>query len=107
MVDGYRLGAWVNTQRNRQADGTLEVDRKRRLEDVLSWTWDVRGAKWEEGFNRLLRYVEQNGNARVPTSYIFDDYRLGKWVAKQRVNFANGTLDADRERRLRDLNGWT
>jgi superfamily II DNA or RNA helicase len=107
MVDGYRLGAWVNTQRNRQANGSLEVDRKRRLDDVPGWTWDVRAAAWEEGYNRLLRYVEENGNARVPTSYIVDEYRLGKWIAKQRANFTNGTLDADRERRLRQLHGWT
>jgi Helicase associated domain len=106
-VDGYRLGKWVAKQRANFANGTLEVDRKRRLDDVPGWTWDVRAAAWEEGYNRLLRYIEENGNARVPTSYMLDHYRLGKWVAKQRANFANGTLDADRERRLRDLNGWT
>ena len=106
-VDGYKLGKWVNTQRNREVRGVLEVDRRRRLDEVPGWTWDVRAAKWEEGFSRLLRYVKQNGDARVPTSYIVDGYRLGKWVAKQRVNFTNGTLEPDRERRLRQLRGWT
>ncbi|MGO9101425.1 MAG: helicase associated domain-containing protein, partial [Mycobacterium sp.] len=62
---------------------------------------------WEEGFSRLQDYVKQNGHARIPVSYTVNDYRLGRWVNKQRTRHAKGALDADRERRLQALPGWT
>ena len=104
--DGYRLGPWINTQRNNHANGTLDADRERRLEELPGWTWDVRADQWEEGFRRLLDYVERNGDARVPGSYMVDSYRLGMWVANQRATLAKGTLDAERIRRLEAVPGW-
>lgn len=62
---------------------------------------------WEEDFRRLLDYVERHGDARVPQSYTVDGYKLGVWVMQQHVDHAKGTLDADRERRLQDVPGWT
>jgi superfamily II DNA or RNA helicase len=106
-VDGYPLGAWVHAQSNRHAKGTLEADRERRLLDLPGWTWDRFADMWEEGFKRLLEYVARHGDARVPTAYAVDGYRLGSWVGTQRGSHANGALDADRERRLLDLPGWT
>jgi superfamily II DNA or RNA helicase len=108
-IDGYRLGKWVGKQRNRHTEGTLDPDRERRLQDLPGWTWDARDYidRWEDGFNRLLHYVELNGDARIPSSYTVDDYRLGRWVIKQRANHAKGTLDVERQRRLQDLPGWT
>ncbi len=107
-VSGYRLGGWVGEQRTMHTKGTLDADRERRLQDLTGWTWDARADQWEEGFIRLMDYVEQNGDARVPQSYIDDDgYRLGGWVGEQRTMHTKGTLDADRERRLQDLPGWT
>ena len=106
-VDGYRLGEWVNTQRSKHAKGTLDADRQRRLQELPGWTWDPLADKWEEGFSRLLDYVERHGDARVPQSYTVDGYKLGEWVMTQRASHAKGTLDADRQRRLEDLPGWT
>ena len=106
-VDGYQLGWWVKTQRNRQAAGTLDADRQHRLQELLGWTWDPRSDRWEEGFSRLLDYVEHHGHARVPQSYTIDGYNLGTWVQIQRGEFGKGLLDSDRQRRLRELPGWT
>jgi Helicase associated domain len=105
-VDGYRLGHWVNNQRHKRTIGTLDADRQRRLEDVPGWTWDPFADQWEEGFSRLLDYVKRNGNARVPTSYTIEGYKLGVWVQTQRRKHSKGTLDADRIRRLEELPGW-
>ncbi|WP_132471894.1 DEAD/DEAH box helicase [Rhodococcus sp. SMB37] len=105
-IDGYQLSAWVGTQRASHAKGTLDADRKRRLEELPGWTWDTRADLWEEGFRRLLHYVNTHKNAGVPQSFKVDGYRLGSWVATQRTNRAKGTLDADRERRLQELPGW-
>ncbi|MGO9284824.1 MAG: Helicase associated domain protein [Mycobacterium sp.] len=106
-VDGYRLGFWVNQQRNFHADGTLDADRECRLEELTGWTWDIHADQWEENFRRLQDYIELNGDARVPTSYTVDGYKLGQWVTNQRALHSRGVLDAERERRLGDLSGWT
>jgi hypothetical protein len=106
-VDGFKLGGWVTLQRQTYREGKLEADRQRRLEEVPGWTWDAVADKWEEGFARLVDYVEQNRHARVPKSYTVDGYNLGQWVANQRGFHDRGTLDADRERRLKELSGWT
>ncbi|WP_211282065.1 Helicase associated domain protein [Mycobacterium noviomagense] len=107
MVDGYKLGAWVNEQCTRHAKGILEADRERRLLELAGWTWDRHDDTWEKGYRRLLDYVERHGDARVPQLYTVDGYQLGAWATTQRVNRTKGTLDADRERRLQDLPGWT
>ena len=44
--------------------------------------------QWEEGFGRLLDYVERHGDARVPQSYTVDGYKLGQWVNAQRPEAA-------------------
>ena len=106
-LDGYKLGKWVNRQRNLHSEGTLEADRERRLQELPGWTWDPRADRWEAGFSRLQDYVERHGHARVPVSYTLDGYRLGGWVNMQRWNHAEGTLDGDRQQRLQHLPGWT
>jgi hypothetical protein len=56
----------------------------------------------------LMDHVEHHGDARVPQSYIaVDGYKPGLWVNTQRTKHAKGTLDAERERRLQALPGWT
>ena len=106
-VDGYRLGKWVQKQRNKQARGTLDADRQHRLEELPGWTWDPFADQWEEGFCRLLDYVKRHRDTRIPQSYTVDGYRLGAWISRQRGNYAKGTLDADRQHRLEELPGWT
>ncbi len=106
-VDGYPLGWWVNTQRNFRRKGTLDADRQRRLEDLPGWTWDILADQWEQGFSRLMHYVERHGHARVPQSCTVDGYPLGHWVSQQRVNHVKGTLDGGRQRQLQGLPGWT
>lgn len=105
-VDGYPLGEWVKVQRGSHAKGTLDGDREHRLESLRGWTWDPRSARWDEGFNRLLEYVDETGHARVPVSYKAGDYHLGAWVKTQRKQHARGDLDADRQCQLQNLPGW-
>jgi superfamily II DNA or RNA helicase len=106
-VEGYQLSAWIGTQRTNRGKGALDGDRERRLQELPGWTWDTRADRWEDGFRRLLDYVEAYGDARVLQSYVVDGYRLGSWVTTQRLNRSKGALDGDRERRLQELPGWT
>lgn len=106
-ADGYRLGGWVQNQRTKYREGTLDIDRQQRLQDLTGWRWDPFAEQWEQGFSRLIEYVKRHGDARVPYSCTVDGYRLGGWVYTQRAHHTEGTLDTDRERRLEELFGWT
>lgn len=106
IIDGYNLGAWVKKQRARFDRGLLEADRVRRLEELPGWSWDPFNDQWEEGFRRLVEYVEQHGDALVPTTYMLDGFNLASWVKVQRRKHAVGRLDAERQRRLEELPDW-
>jgi hypothetical protein len=105
--EGYKLGNWVGNQRSFHDRGTLDPDRQRRLEGVPGWTFDPFAASWEDGFRRLQDYVQRHRDALVPASHREGDHKLGQWVGWQRSEHAKGTLEADRERRLLELPGWT
>ncbi|MGN7780481.1 Helicase associated domain protein [Mycolicibacterium sp. 22603] len=107
VIDGYRLGSWVNSQRTRYMEGSLEQHRVQRLEEVPGWTWDARDETWEDGFLRLGNYVAAQGNSRVPTSFVDDEFKLGQWVSVQRVTFAKGSQPEDRKIKLEALPGWS
>ena len=49
-VDGCKLGGWVVTQRQSYVEGTLDTDRRRRLQELPGWTWHPKADMWEEGF---------------------------------------------------------
>ena len=105
---GHKLGAWVNEQRTRYMEGTLPAERMRRLADLDGWTWDARDAVWQEGCGLLEEYVEQTGNALVPSTYrTANGFKLGQWVSVQRTTYAKGIIAQERRERLEVLPGWT
>ena len=103
--NGIKLGTWVSNQRAIYGRGELDADRERRLRE-LGWTPEVWAAAWEEGYSHHKRFVEREGHARVLQTHKEDGYPLGSWINTQRTKYVKGGLDADRERRLREL-GWT
>ena len=102
--DGYRLGIWVGNQRHRTAN--MPAQRRKRLEELPGWTWDVLSDAWEGGYAQLKRYCEANGNCRVPRSFVTEDrYPLGQWVTEQRTRRAS--MPGERRTRLEDLYKWS
>ena len=102
--DGSRLAIWVGTQRNTRK--SLSEERKRKLEAIDGWTWDVLTENWEEGFQLLSEYCRNTGHAIVPTKYITPmGYNLGQWVTSQRIKIK--TISEDRRLRLEALPSWS
>jgi hypothetical protein len=106
LVDGNKLGHWVNNQRSAFDGGRLSLERQHRLQQLPGWSWDPFADDWAEGFERLLLYVERNGDARIPVSYKDRGYPLGYWAGRQRAKQAEGTLDLGRQHKLEKLTGW-
>ena len=86
--------------------GTLDAERRARLEALPGWTWDARASAWDDGFVHLQTFVDREGHARVPRYWREDGYRLGQWGG-ERWRHKRALLDKDRRRRLEALPGWT
>jgi hypothetical protein len=102
----FALDNWIKAQRRKRKRGVLSSERSAELEALPGWTWDVLEEQWEEGFRHLLRFVEREGTARVPQSDVERGFRLGSWVATQRLSYRQGRLAAERAGRLQSLPGW-
>ena len=98
--DGYSLGGWVNKQRH-SCDAP---ERRARLEALPGWSWNAQDAKFEKGFQYLLDYAAENGNAAPSTTFkTVGGYPLGSWVTTQRQD----CTDPERRARLEALPGWS
>jgi hypothetical protein len=107
VEDSFSVGSWVINQRASYGRGQLSKERANRLEALPRWTWDPYGDDWEKGFEALVRFTEREGHARVPKSYVENDFKLGQWVSGQRTVKNKGQLRKDREERLNAIPGWT
>ena len=71
-VDGVKLRIWSTNQRAKFDE--LSPDRQRRLKNLPGWDEYGHDAKWEAGFQRLLDYVNEHGDAKVERPYEIDGY---------------------------------
>ncbi len=65
-ADGFRLGNWVNNMRAFRRRGELPDQRAQRLEALPGWIWDPIEADWEDGYARLLRFIQARGSQPRP-----------------------------------------
>lgn len=106
VEDGLSLASWVIRHRQDHKAGALPPDRAACLERLPGWTWDVLASRWEEHFTALTAFVAREGHARVPSSHLEGDMRLGGWVITQRQQRRTGALSDMRAERLAELPGW-
>ena len=99
---GYKLGSWVNTQR--QNKNILTEERLDKL-NSLSFKWNPFDAKWNKGFECLLDYHAKQKHTLVSANEKFKGYNLGKWVGDQRTK--KDTLSEEKRNKLNSLGfGW-
>ena len=86
-----------------------------RLEALPGWVWDSipdkrkerNHAAWEKAYAKVIRFVKENGHARVPVAQYDDEgIALGLWVRRQRAFHGKGQLAKERVQRLEALTGW-
>jgi len=109
-MQGYEspeLSNWVKRQRcqyRRKMEGkrhTLCDRRQRALED-LGFVWDFRSTNWNERYQELCQFWEENGHSKVPKSYKKNP-ALAVWVKCQRRQYKQSCVCDERIRLLKEL----
>jgi superfamily II DNA or RNA helicase len=101
----FRLGVWISKVRDRRIRGKLTEERISEL-DALGMIWDVKEFLWRENYAAAREYFRAHGNLEVPTKYVTErpkELRLGGWITRQRTDFKNGRLAAERIKDLTDI----
>ncbi|MGH9117139.1 MAG: Helicase associated domain protein [Acidimicrobiales bacterium] len=106
LADGYQLGVWVSSQRERWRTGRLTEQRTRRLEALPCWDWTPGALAWDAAHARLVAFADRHGTVgRLPQGNV-DGFALSAWATTQRRDHALGRLDATRAVALERVPGW-
>jgi hypothetical protein len=72
------------------------------------WSWHTFESAWDLGLSHLRQHVDEQGDAAVPQGFVSaDGYHLGRWMSKQRTQFAKGRLTERQVHELSSIPGWT
>ena len=93
--DGYKLGGWVDDQREKYNAGKMKQERFEKLEKLgMQWTLPE---PWEYRYSIAQQYYKEHGNLEVPANYKVGNISLTKWLDEQRQ-----ARKGKRERKLTD-----
>ena len=102
--DGFRLGAWIASQRNKYRNSKLKPNQIKRLED-LHIKWNPTKDSWSDAFSYAEDYYKKHGDLLVSAKYVSPTgFRLGAWLSSQRVKRKKGLLTDEQVRLLDSYN---
>jgi len=105
VVNGFNLGTWVANQKVRHRQERLSQEKVIRLENSHpSWTWSLKDSLWDEYFNELKKYFEENGHSDHPYKVQGKKSNLGDWIVTQRKALVKGKMTAERKALLDSIN---
>ena len=104
--DGVKIGRWVRDQRTKYRKGTLHVEKIELLESLPRWKWKIdNDDKWDNHFDSLVKYVDKFNE--IPTrECIFDNFKIGNFVARNRQMYEKEFILYERKKLLESLPGW-
>jgi len=102
--NGYKLGSWVISQRQRKRG--LTSKKIELLNKIPGWSWNTNETAWERGLKYLKKYCVENRHSRVPGGFkTSDGFNLGNWAEKTRSK--TKVLNDERIRQLEDIPEWS
>lgn len=106
--DGRSLAAWATAQRQARSKGKLSAERRRRLQSLPGWSWNLADARWEENYAALAAFAADHGSCDPPPGYVSSNgASVADWLRGVRRAARSGDLSADRLQRLQVLPGWS
>lgn len=96
--DGIALGMWINTQRKKYEN--LSVERRNMLEEI-DFVQNFRDSNWMQIYNLAVKYYEHHGDLLIPqkfktlNGYEYNEkgVKLGVWLRTQKKYFNSMTSE--------------
>ena len=104
------LGSWCTTRRGDYFRGWLSEEQIARFETLPNWSWNPTDESWNNWFQKLVQFGEENGHLfppKTPRTNKDSKESLGSWVNTQRQRFKNSKLETERIQLLESLDGWS
>ena len=102
---GYKLGVWINFQRQSYKIGKLSKERIELLDKIgMRFSLDKFEKEWMKKYGLAESYFNKNNNLEIPRSfktldgidYNENGYKLGVWISIQRQSYKMGKLSKER-----------
>lgn len=93
-VGDFRLGLWLQEQRQSYRNNTLSQARIDRLEQ-LGIVWNP-NLSWMTYYHFCCLYYEENGNLMIPLSYQVKGIKVGNWLNTQRYLYHKNKLSTEK-----------
>ncbi len=98
-VDKIALGTWVVRQRAvKDSLSKVQIDK---LEEI-GFDWNPNETHWQSLYNDLKTYYSKHKHSNIPVIFK-ENPALGKWCFKQRQNYRNDILKADKIKLLEEI----
>ncbi len=94
------LAIWAEEQRRLRLKETLPPDRITRL-DAVDFVWDLKKARWEEGFAAFQHFFQQHQHGKVPDPYL-ESLLLDQWAREMRRGYRLEKLSPQQITRLEE-----
>jgi hypothetical protein len=90
----------------RSKKNVLTPDKIEFLERLPLWSWNIKEDEWNDSYMALLKYV--NTYKSLPDKNYTNEsgMNLGRWVYRQRNNFANKIFNKDHQEKLESIPIW-
>ncbi len=109
VINGKKLGKWINAQRVKYNKGTLSKDRVDKLNKIgMTWKQTDFSEQWNKNYKLAEECYKKQGHLEIPRDFQIDGVKLGQWLSTQRVQYKQGKLNKDRVNKLNAIGMiWT
>ena len=102
--NGYNLGTWIITQRQKYKNKKLSQEKVKLLEKIgMRFSTDKNEKEWMKNYGLAEAYFNKNNNLEISQSfktldgidYDENGYKLGFWISRQRQSYKIGKLNKE------------
>ncbi|MFE3504193.1 Helicase associated domain protein [Kitasatospora sp. NPDC059146] len=96
--ENRELHTWLRNQRHLHETGAMNPARRSEL-DAIGMIWSKTAHAWERGYAYAKAWHHFHGDLAIPSRATLDDYNIGRWMRRQRLDpdpaeAQQATLDA-------------
>lgn len=95
VYGGMFIGKWINQQPD-DFSFIMQINSKNLSIIKIKESWD-------RYYQLCKYYITINNDDKIPQTYEYKGYKLGRWISEQRSVYAEGKLNAERIRRFETI----